>query len=319
MRNNKLFIPQKISRCRALLQKALLACFCIAFFTSCENMQKIITGVNEREANMIVVLLESKGIKANKSPTTISAAAAGAEQTSPKFDIMVNASDAIQAMAFLNKNGLPKQKGTNLLQLFQATGLMTSDKEETIRYQAGLAEQLNNMLMMIDGVIDSSVQLSFPPQEAFPGEEAQKEKITAAVYVKHQGVLDDPNNHLEDKIKRLVSGSVTGLDINDVTVVSDRSRFTDISVEEMPEAITAAPKEYVSIWNIVMNKESAARFRFLFFFLIFFALVFALLLGWLIWKFYPILKKRGGFKQLLSPVPVTTVEKEKETPPKEEK
>ncbi len=292
------------------LRKIFLTVFCLTFLASCENMQKIITGVNEREANMIIVLLESKGIKANKSPSA-TPTGAGAEQSAMhKFDIMVDQAQAIDAMAYLNKNGLPKQKGTNLLQLFQATGLMTSDKEETIRYQAGLAEQLNNMIMMIDGVIESNVQLSFPPQEAFPGEETQRDKITSAIYVKHQGVLDDPNNHLEDKIKRLVSGSITGLDINDVTVVSDRSRFTDIITYDDAEKITATPKEYVSIWNIVMNKESAGRFRFLFFLLIFFALAFALVLGWVIWKFYPVLKQKG-WKYLLNPVPMTTPDKEK--------
>jgi len=292
--------------------------FSLFFLTSCETSQKIITGVDEREANTIVVFLESKGITAIKSPMTTTAAVGAAEQTSPKFDIMVNDSQAINAMALLNQNGLPKMKGTNLLQLFKATGLMTSDKEETIRYQAGLAEQINNMIMMIDGVIDSSVQLSFPPEEAFPGQEAQKQKITSSVYVKHQGVLDDPNTYLEDKIKRLVSGSITGLDINDVTVVSDRSRFTDISMDQMPEKITASPKEYVSIWSIVMNRDSASRFRFLFFTLTFLTIIFALVLGWLIWKFYPILKRKGGIKQMLSPIPLTKLNKEKKTSPPEE-
>ncbi len=34
------------------------------------------------------------------------------------------------------------------------------------------------------------------------------------------------------------------------------------------------------------------------------AIVFALILGWMLWKFYPILKKRGGFKLLMQPAPL---------------
>jgi type III secretion protein J len=155
------------------------------------------------------------------------------------------------------------------------------------------------------------VQLSFPSEEVGIGETV-KEPITAAVYVKHQGVYDDPNSHLENKIKRIVSGSVTGLEVTNVTVISDKSRFTDVSVEASTEKMSQGPKEYVSIWSIVMNKSSAARFRVIFFTLIFLGIVFSALIGWLFWKFYPIIRKHGGFKMLLNPRPIVEGEKTKE-------
>ena len=227
-----------------------------------------------------------------------------------KYSLSVKPSQSTEAMALLNQNGLPRIKGTNLLDLFAKAGLMSSDKEETIRYQAGLAEQIANMIRKIDGVIDANVQLSFPPEETTPGlpgaAGATPKKITAAVYVKHQGILDDPNSHLVIKIKRLVSGSVTGLDINDVAVISDRSRFTDITLAPNVESLEGRlkEKEYVSIWSIVMSKNSTARFRFLFFSLTIFSIVFLFILGWFIWKFYPILKRKGGFKNLFHPAPI---------------
>ncbi|MES2122335.1 MAG: hypothetical protein V4492_06110, partial [Chlamydiota bacterium] len=143
--------------------------------------------------------------------------------------------------------------------------------------------------------------------------QAQPKKITAAVYVKHQGVLDDPNSHLITKIKRLVSGSVTGLDVNDVTVISDRSRLTDISLTPSSEPLEAKAKEYVSIWSIVMSKSSASRFRFIFFMLIVCTILFAAVMGWIIWKFYPLMKKKGGLRALLNPVPMDEVEPPRNT------
>ena len=282
----------------------------------------IINDVDEREANEIVVFLASKGIAAQK---TISASAAPGGAAGPTlYSINVEEGKATQAMAILNQNGLPRKKGTTLLDLFAKAGLMTSDKEETIRYQAGLAEQLANMIRKIDGVIDADVQISFPAESTTPigpaTAGAAPKKITAAVYVKHMGILDDPNSHLVTKIKRLVAGSITGLDINDVTVISDRSRFTDLTLAPTTEALEPkAGQEYVSIWSIVMSKSSASRFRFIFFLLIICAIVFAGIIGWMIWKFYPILKRRGGIKTLMHHVPLDEHELGETRRPPEEK
>ena len=129
-------------------------------------------------------------------------------------------------------------------------------------------------------------------------------------------MYDDSSLHLENKIKRIVSGSITGLDINDVTVVSDKSRFTDITMGEIEREMSGSSQDYVSVWNIIVNKSSLGKFRFLFFIIIFFAIVFALLLGWLIWKIYPTLRK-GGIKEILKPSPFVESKKQKpeEEPP----
>jgi type III secretion protein J len=299
-----------------------LSLLCMALFlTGCETNKAIVNNLDEREANEIIVFLASKGIESEKIQMSSSAPGGGSETV--KYSLAVKPSQSTEAMALLNQNGLPRIKGTNLLDLFAKAGLMTSEKEETIRYQAGLAEQLANMIRKIDGVIDADVQLSFPAAEstmAVPGATgAAPQKITAAVYVKHQGVLDDPNSHLIIKIKRLIAGSVSGLDINDVAVISDRSRFTDITLTPNTESLEGGrmmEKEYVSIWSIVMSKNSAARFRILFFTLTIFTIVFAGIMGWLFWKFYPLLKRKGGIKDLLHPTPI---QEETQTPPEEKK
>ena len=273
----------------------------LVLFTGCDTSREVVSQVSEKEANIILVLLESKGIPASKQ--VAASTGVGAQGAVSKYSIVVPEKYSIEAIAYLNQNGFPREKGTTLLELFAKQGLMTSDKEETIRYQAGLAQQLTNTIMMIDGVIEANVQISFPPEDQGLIQESEKKQITAAVYVKHQGVIDDPNIHLENKIKRLISGSVTGLDINNVTVVSDRSRFTDITLEQMPESLGGKPGEYVSVWNIVMSKTSVGRFRLLFFIITFVAVVLAIVLGWISWKFYPQLKK-GGLKELFNPIPL---------------
>ncbi|MFS8563978.1 MAG: type III secretion inner membrane ring lipoprotein SctJ [Rhabdochlamydiaceae bacterium] len=278
--------------------------------TGCETNRVIVNNIPEREANEILVFLGSRGIKSDKILSK-SGGGVGGEDSVNLWNIAVEEGSMMEAMSILNQNGLPRKQGTNLLALFAKQGLMSSDKEEQIRYQAGLEEQLAGTIRKIDGVIDADVQLSFPPADnsgsAMPGTHAPQ-KVTAAVYVKHQGIGDDPNAFLTSKIKRLVAGSVNGLDINDVTVISDRARFADVTLSQTLESAPGSPKEFVNIWSIVMSKQSAARFRFLFFSLVLANIVFIGAAGWILWKFYPILQKNGGFKQLLDPLPLRTPE-----------
>lgn len=272
-----------------------------AFFlclTGCVKNTVVVNDIEEREANEIVVFLISRGITAHK----VNAKATGiGDNGPPMYSIEVNKKDMTQAMAILNQNGLPRKKGTNLLELFAKQGLMTTEKEETIRYQAGLEQQIANTIRKIDGVIDADVRLSFPPDvnSVTSATPVSSQKVTAAVYVKHQGIMDDPNSHLVPKIKRLVSGSVNGLDINDVTVISDRSRFSDISFTATETALNQ-PKDYTSIWSIVVANQSLLPFRLLFSTLIAINILLLALLCWILWKCYPILMEQGGLKTLFS-------------------
>ena len=264
----------------------------ILFLVGCSENQSIVNQIDEREANEIVVFLASKGIEAQKIQASVQEAAGGGAATI-LWNIAVAPDRAVEAMALLNQNGLPRIKGTTLLELFAKGGLMTSDKEETIRYQAGVEEELTNIIRKIDGVLDADVQISFPTSEELtPG--GEKKKIKAAVYVKHQGVFDDPNNHLETKVKRLLSGSIDGLDFENVSVVSDRARLANVKMGADKVLISGKPKEknYVSIWSIIMTKGSLARFRMIFFFFICAIIVFAGTAGWLIYRFYPQLKAK---------------------------
>ncbi|OGN62879.1 MAG: hypothetical protein A3F09_00060 [Chlamydiae bacterium RIFCSPHIGHO2_12_FULL_49_11] len=299
--------------------KSVLSAVLLSLFLfSCGETETIVMGADERQANLIIVFLDSKGIEAQKQ-LAASTGIGGGEATQRRFNITVDKAKSIQAMAILNNFGLPQRQGTSLLELFAQQGLMTTDKQETIRYQAGLAQQITNMILLIDGVIDATVQLSFPDTSGnIAGEQTPNQKITASVFVKHQGVLDDPNSHLESKIKRLVSGSVTGLNLDDVTVVSDRSRYTDITASPQPPGDSAAGvQNLVKIWSITMDKSSLGTFRFLFFFLIFIGVFLALILGWILWKVYPTIKENGGLSTLLDPLPFLKKKKQAAEIPEE--
>lgn len=269
-------------------------------FTSCESKKVIVNGLDEKEANEIWVFLSSRNIDVTK---VAAAEAQGGAKKEVQWDIEVRSDQATEALTLLNQAGLPRKRGQNLLGIFkEGSGLVPSEMQEQVKYQSGLAETIANILRKFDGVLDAEVQISFPKEDPL-NLLKKKEPITAAVFIKHNGVLDDPNSHLETKIKRLVSGAVTGLDYDNVTVVGSRAQMSD---SESHGQLGAEEKPMVHIWSIVLAEESVGFFRFLFFTFILSLLILSLLLIWILWKIYPLLGHRGGFRALfdIHPIPL---------------
>lgn len=288
-----------------------------ALLAGCESKRTIVNGLDEKEANEILVFLSTKGIDATK----VQAPTEGAGGKAVLWNIDVESSRSNEAMALLNQVGLPRRRGQNLLGIFSNVGLVPSGMQEKIRYQAGLAEQIASTIRKIDGVLDADVQISFPDEDPLnPG--ATKGKITASVYVKHSGVLDDPNSHLVSRIKRLVAGSVNGLEYDNVTVIGDRAKFSEQPLGG--QGFGEEERPYVNVWTLTIAQSSLTRFRVIFFSFTVAILLLLLLLLWLLWKLAPILKQAGGYKQLFSMHPLHVekspgAEATEKGPPKEVK
>lgn len=292
--------PTLFSQSSFMREKSLLILFFLAIIafamTGCESKKTIVNGLDEREANEILVLLARENIPAYKLKEK---EGGGGGSKIPVWDIAVDATDANRAMAILSANGLPRRRGQNLIELFSSGGLVPSDMQEKIRYQAGLADSIANTIRKIDGIVDADVQLSFPEEDAL-NPTATKGQITASVYVKHTGVLDDPNSHLITKIKRLVASSVAGLSFDNVTVIPDRTRFSEMNLARD----SSSQQDLVKVWTLVIARDSLVRFQIIFFSLCLIVLMLAFYTFWLSWKLFPLIKKRGGFKQLLHMAPL---------------
>lgn len=284
----------------------LLLLILAGFLSSCQTQTKIISSVSIRDANEIVVLLNSKGITAVKSPT-VTSAVGGATATAQMWDISVPSIQITEALGILNQSGLPRTRGTTLLDLFGSQGLVPSDMQDRIRYQEGLSEQIASTIRKMDGVLDADVQISFPRDEESTC------PLTASVFIKYQGVLD---NILVTKIKRLIASAVPCLTPDNVSVVSDRAILSDINLAKL-DTTCEQPFDYVSIWSIVIAKESATRFQVIFYIFILLLFILACALAWTLWKFAPIIKEKGGRKMFFKPEqvhlePKTIIEEEVE-------
>ena len=95
--------------------------------TSCESQRTIVNGLDEREANEILVFLASKGINSNKVQSTSGGPGGGGNKV-VLWDVSVSEKDATEAMALLNQAGLPRKRSQNLLSIFSNVGLVPSRK-----------------------------------------------------------------------------------------------------------------------------------------------------------------------------------------------
>lgn len=292
----------------------LLLFFCTLglLLTGCASERAIVNGLDERDANEIIVFLSSKGIQAQKVQAKSEGPGGGG---AVMWDIVVDGSVATEAMAILNANGLPRRRTQKLLELFAAGGLVPSEMQEKIRYQSGLAEQIAGTIRKIDGILDADVQLSFPEEDPLNPSKTIG-NVTASVFVKHQGVLDDPNSHLVTKIRRLVASSVQGLNFENVTVIADRGRFADSRGEA---AKGKKEVEFVRVWTIAVAKESVVRFQIIFTALLLLFLTSALLLLWFVWRMLPLIRSQGILPSLFSMKNFTFEGLEEPKPQEEEK
>jgi len=301
---------------RAFFYRTSTVVICVLMavvLTSCERQENVVNGLTEREANEIIVFLASKDIKSTKVRSEEEGGGGG--QKVLLWNLAVASSRVTEAMATLNMAGLPRKKGQTLLGLFAGGGLVASEAQDRIRYQAGLAEQIAGTIRKVDGIIDADIQLSFPEEEGFGGGDKPPGKVTASVYVKHQGILDDPNAHLVTKIKRLVASSINGLEFENVTVISDRARFSDVTFRDGGEGGRDAGKELVKVWSVVVEKASVGRFRTIFVVFSISMLILIIVVVWTFWKVYPLLKQAGGVKMLFDLKATSKGKKSKEAHP----
>jgi type III secretion protein J len=249
----------------------------------------VVNGSQEREANRIVVILENNNIRATKVQQE---AAPGSSEV--LYNVTVSSNDRTNAMRILDTKGLPAQKSPRILDLFKKEGLVQSETENKIRYHAGKEAELSSMIRNINGVIEANVQIAYSTEEPMPGRNQVKDIMTAAVYVQHQGVLDNPNLQYETKIKDMVSKSVSGLEAENVTVISDLSTETMETLSTVKEVV-----DFVSIAGIKVSKSSKTQLRVVMFSLVGLVLVFFVSSAWLFWKIHRLAVAFGGMKTIV--------------------
>ena len=164
----------------------------------------VAAGLDETDANRVVVALDQTGVDALKEadPTV-----------EGKFRVMVPRDDAARSLLTMADEQLPRSKPHSLGDEGKGQ-LVPSQASEHAQIALGMSGELEKTLVSIDGVLSARVHLNVPTRD--PLRDDKPPKSTASVLVEHRGAT--PPLAVES-IQRLVSGGAPGLAPVDVAVV----------------------------------------------------------------------------------------------------
>lgn len=168
----------------------------------------LLHGLDERQANEVLVALDEGGVAAGKVRED------GAEGG---FTVEVGRGDATRARRLLAERDLPRAAPPGFDGVFSKGSMVPTPTEEHARYLHALAGELSRSLEALDGVVGARVHLGIPQPDPFrPGE---RQAPRAAVLVRCRAAACPSVRALEGGIRELVAGAADGLTAAGVAVV----------------------------------------------------------------------------------------------------
>ena len=175
---------------------AIAACMAgVLLLTGCEKETTLYSGLEERQANLVMAALLDADISCHKTP--------GEEGT---WNVMVDESKFASAVNLLQKAGLPRRAHQGIGEVFKKTGMISSPSEERIRFMDALAQDLSHTISCIEGVVDARVHIVLPENDPF-ARNALPSSAAVAIRTRWDADLSD----MIPSIKGLVKNAIEGL------------------------------------------------------------------------------------------------------------
>lgn len=216
---------------RPSLVKALLMGALALLLSGCGDDTVLNSNLAENDANDIIAELNRYHIAASKQVDKMG------------VSVRVASENIERSVNILDAAGLPRKARTNLGEVFQKSGVISSPMEERARYIYALSQEVESTLAQIDGVVVARVHVVLPERIA-PGEPVQP--ASASVFIKYHDTLDPDS--IEPRIRRLVATSIPGLvgrDDRDLAIVFVPAKVYEDRVETVKMGpFTLSPGQY---------------------------------------------------------------------------
>lgn len=176
--------------------------------------------LSEYEANQMLALLMANQIDAAKQ-----------KDKTDGLTLQIKKSQFVQAVEILRQNGYPRSKYASVMDVFPSNQLITSPEQERAKMNFLKEQQIEAMLMNIDGVIVARVSIGSVPPDNLGLETI---KPTISVFVKYS-----PATNLstwQGQIRDLVRQGVPGIkdDSISVVMVPATHRYTPLQPKALP-------------------------------------------------------------------------------------
>jgi type III secretion protein J len=164
------------------------------------------TNLHEQQANEVAAVLIAAQIDADKQLSE-----------SKLWSVRIEKSDLPRAMDVLDTAGYPRTSSLTMAEVFKKDGFISSPLEERARFISATAQELQQTISRMNGVVDARVHLAMPERDPLTDAIVP---ASASVFVKYgQNVKFDESGGLGD-VKSLVRDAVEGLARERITVVA---------------------------------------------------------------------------------------------------
>lgn len=238
-----------------------LLCACALLLTSlgtvaCAGQNQIVHGLDEYEANEILVVLESKGITGSKITE------AGRQIT---YAVAVPGNQASEALRLLVANKLPRQRPMTLDRVYPqgGGGLIPTKSEEKAKFLMAIQGEIENKLKQLPGVVQSHVSIVQPDKDVVRDLDTPPPPSTASVAIVFNPIDERGTASVTiDDVRALVAASVEDLKPQNVQVVMKRNTPAAIIDPANAEIGAAAPVTTKAVLGVkVADAKSAERIQ----------------------------------------------------------
>jgi type III secretion protein J len=191
--------------------RVLLATALLALAACSEELQH---GLDEQDANDILVLLRENGIKASKRQD-----ASGNE---PKYVIIVAQQDYGQAAKLLREHSLPRSRSDGFSAFRKGKGMIPTQTEERAMMLEAYSGEVSMALQKIDGVLEARTIINMPEQNDL-SQPDKRPMPSASVLVKYRSPIDGRPPLSDAQIRQFVATSIPEMKPEAVTVILSQS------------------------------------------------------------------------------------------------
>lgn len=207
------------------------ALFALLGLTGCRE-QTLYSGLQQREANEMLVMLEQAGYSARST----------SDGRGNTYTVSVGQGQAAGAARVLARAGLPREKQLALTEVLPRDSYMISPVEDRARLAYGISQELTNTLMRISGITQARVHVALAEKNVL-GQVTTPPSASVLVRL-NPDVL---GGNFSEAIRSLVANSVAGLSYDRVAVTM---------IPDVPGGTAAADASASSVATAVLSNGS---------------------------------------------------------------